>query len=389
MMDRRRVLSLLAVAGGLAWLRPSALLAASADELAGEGQAELTGGNVAKALILLHEAESKDPRNDRVQALLGRAYFQQGDARAALSHFTLAVRLNPEDTLSRLLADTISQFPMPAAKDGPGRDPSPSRTRPSRLAQEAKTEREALAKGAGKTARQGPWRVLIDAGHGGLDAGAAVGGLREADVALDLALRLARVLAAARNEVVIHLTRTADVSLPGWARAGLAGFYGADLLVSLHATRVSDPAAMGIAAYGYGREPSDALAALVARVENAAYGPGASWKSRGGEGLFLSAANDAVGQARFERGRELARSLMRAITAAAPLPTRTVGTAPLKLLEEADAPGIFLETGFLSNADDTVALGSPDKRQALAQALADALLATLRGVKMPPAAGRG
>ncbi|BAH75665.1 N-acetylmuramoyl-L-alanine amidase [Solidesulfovibrio magneticus] len=389
MMDRRRVLSFLAVAGGLAWLRPSALFAASADELAGEGQAELTGGNVAKALVLLHEAESKDPRNDRVQALLGRAYFQQGDARTALTHFTRAVRLNPEDTLSRLLADTISQFPMPAAKVGSGREPSPSRSRPSRLAQDAKAEREALAKGAGKSTRQGPWRVLLDAGHGGLDAGAAVGGLREADVTLDLALRLARALAPARNEVIIHLTRTADVSLPGWARAGLAGFYGADLLVSLHAARVSDPAAMGIAAYGYGREPSDAQAALVARVENAAYGPGASWKSRGGEGLFLAAANNAVGQDRFARGLELARAFMRAMPAAAPLPTRVAGSAPLKLLEEADAPALLLETGFLSNADDAAALGSPDKRQALAQALADAFLAALRGVKMPPAAGRG
>jgi N-acetylmuramoyl-L-alanine amidase len=389
-MDRRRALLLLAAVGGLAMLRPSVLLAASADELAGEGQAELTGGNVAKALVLLHEAESKDPRNDRVQALLGRAYFQQGDARTALTHFTLAVRLNPEDTLSRLLADTISQFPLPAAKGGSGRETSSSRSRPSKLAQDAKAEREALAKGAGKSSRQGPWRVLVDAGHGGLDAGAAVGGLREADVALDLALRLARALAAARNEVVIHLTRTADVSLPGWARAGLAGFYGADLLVSLHATRVSDPAAMGIAAYGYGREPSDALAGLVARVENAAYGPGASWKSRGGEGLFLAAANNAVGQDRFARGLELARAFIRAIPAAAPLPTRVAGSAPLKLLEEADAPGIFLETGFLSNADDVAALANPDKRQALAQALADALLAALRGeVKMPPAAGRG
>jgi N-acetylmuramoyl-L-alanine amidase len=373
----------------LAWLRPSALFAASADELAGEGQAELTGGNVAKALALLHDAESKDPRNDRVQALLGRAYFQQGDARAALRHFTLAVRLNPEDTLSRMLADAISQFPVPAAKGGPGREATTTRSRPSRLAQEAKAERETLAKGAGNNARQGPWRVLVDAGHGGLDAGAAVGGLREADVALDLALRMARALAPARSEVVVYLTRAADVSLPGWARAGLAGFYGADLLVSLHAARVSDPAAMGVVAYGYGREPSDALAALVARVENAAYGPGASWKSRGGDGLFLAAANDAVGQARLERGRELARAFIRAIPAASSLPPRAAGSAPLKLLEEADAPGIFLETGFLSNTDDAAALASPDKRHALAQALADALLATLRGVKMPPAAGRG
>ena len=108
-----------------------------------------------------------------------------------------------------------------------------------------------------------------------------------------------------------------------------------------------------------------------------------------GEGLFLAAANDAVGQARFARGRELARSLLQAMPASSPLPARIAGSAPFKLLEQADAPGLFLETGFLSNADAAAALGSPDKRQALAQALADALLAALRGVKMPPAAGRG
>ena len=373
-MNRRQALAFLGAAGLAAcWPRP--LLAASADELAGEGQAELTGGNVPKALALLLEAEAKDPRNDRVQALLGRAYFQQGDARSALSHFNLAVRINPEDTLSRLMAGTISQFPLPG---GSGREPASGRTRPSPLAREAQAEREALIGSAARPKRQGPPRLLLDPGHGGSDPGAVAGNLREADVTLDLALRLARLLAAAKDELALYLTRTADVTLPGWARAGLAGFYGADLCVSLHAARLVEPGAAGILVAGLARQPSDTLVALAARTENAAYGSGTSWTTRGGEGLFVAAVGEAAGQGRRERSRELAERLARAIPASSPMPVRGAAAGPFRLLAETEAPGLLIETGFLSNPDDAAALGNADKRQALARSLADAVLAVAR-----------
>ena len=375
-MNRRQALAFLGAAGLVAgW--PGRVFAASSDELAGEWQAELTGGNTAKALAILLEAEAKDPRNDRVQALLGRAYFQQGDARTALAHFTLAVRLNPEDTLSRLMAETISQFPLPAG-GAAGREPASGRSRPSQLAREAQAEREALLGAAARSKRPGPLRLLIDPGHGGTDAGGVASGLREADVTLDLALRLARLLAAAGDEASIHLTRTADVFLPGWARAGLAGFYGADLLVSLHAARVVDPGAAGVVVYSCAREPSDALAALVSRTENAAYGATASWTSRGGEELFVSAVREAAGQGRRGQSRDLAARLTRAIPAASPLPLRPAAAGPFRLLVEAEAPAVLVETGFLSHPDAAAALGNADKRQALARSLADAVLIVAR-----------
>ncbi|OLN31045.1 N-acetylmuramoyl-L-alanine amidase [Desulfovibrio sp. DV] len=381
-MNRRQALAFLAAAGLVA-CRPGLALADTADELAGAAQAELTGGNIAKALPLLLEAEAKDPRNDRVQALLGRAYFQQGDARAALPHFTLAVRLNPEDTVSRMLAETISQFPLPA-KGGQGQGGSVSRPRPSALAREAQAEREALIGRQVRPTRQGPVRVLLDPGHGGTDSGAGASGLREADVALDLSLRLARLLAAAKDVVAIQLTRTADVYLPGWARAGLVGFYDADLLVSLHATRVVEPTAAGIHVYAYARQPSDALAALVVRAENAAQGMGATWMARGGEGLFVSAVREAAGQDRHGRSRELATALVRALPANAPLPVRGAAAGPLGLLGEVDAAAVLVETGFLSHPDDAATLAIPDKRQALAGCLADAILAVARTLAPGP-----
>ncbi|WP_233498349.1 N-acetylmuramoyl-L-alanine amidase [Meiothermus sp. QL-1] len=76
-----------------------------------------------------------------------------------------------------------------------------------------------------------PPRVVLDAGHGGGDSGVVVGGLREKDLTLSLALRLRALLQAQGLEVV--LTRNADRDVPLLARAQYAST--AQVFVSLHA----------------------------------------------------------------------------------------------------------------------------------------------------------
>ena len=112
-MKRRHVLKLLGGAGTLLAISPGLLLGASSPhDLAVQGQELLTAGQLDKALEVLLEARRLDPRNDRVRALLGRLWFQRGDARRALEEFRLAVRLNPEDTLSRIMS--LPVFATPA-----------------------------------------------------------------------------------------------------------------------------------------------------------------------------------------------------------------------------------------------------------------------------------
>jgi N-acetylmuramoyl-L-alanine amidase len=370
-VNRRTVLAFLGLAGLALAGRPGFVFADSADELANQGQDALTDGNPAKALPILLEAQAKDPRNDRVEALLGRAYFQQGDARQALTHFSAAVRLNPEDTLSRIMVETISQFPQPPA--GAKSRETPAR-RSSPLAGEARAERQALLARNALARRDGPFRLLIDPGHGGPDGGAPGEGLREADVALDLSLRLARILAAVPNGPAVSLTRTADVALPGWARAALAGYYGADLVLSLHATRLStEPAVSGLAVYTFARTPTDALAGAAAKAENMASGRHAVDMGRGGQEYFARAVRQAAGTGHAVRAGALAGALARYWPAGSPLPLRGVGAGPFRLLAEADAPAILVEAGFLSNTGNAALLAVPEKRQALAKALADAL----------------
>jgi N-acetylmuramoyl-L-alanine amidase len=392
-VNRRRFVGLLGAAGAVLALGPGwALASESSHDLAVRGQDLLAAGQTDQALEVLLRARDMDPRNSRVFALLGRTYFQRGEARLALAAFRMAIRLNPEDTLSRMMVETIELFPLPlqaaaarSASDPSGRD-RPGNGRLSALEREAQAER-ALIKEKGRAARSaGPFRLLLDPGHGGSDPGAAGPGLREADVTLDLSLRLARVLAGYRDEVAVSLTRVADAGLPGWARAGLAGYYGADWFVSLHATRVVEARASGIGVLALDAKTSDPVAAAVARVENEAHGREAPDGGRGGETIFLRAVRQAAASGLERRGVDMAGRFLKALPKTSPLPPRPLATAPLRLLAEADTPAMLVEAGFLSNPSDAASLGSADARGAVAQALAQAVLAV---VQAGTAAGPG
>lgn len=384
-MKRRRCLELLGAAGAVLTVWPGLALAGdSAYELANRGQDLLAAGKIEEAVAVLAKARGLDPRNARVYALLGRAYFQRGHARRALAAFRLAVRLNPEDTLSRMMVETIELFPLPPkppagldARPDPQLDGRAPAGRPSALEREAQEERAGLLDTGRSPRAAGPFRLLLDPGHGGADPGAVSGGLREADVALDLSLRLARALASA-DGLTVSLTRVADVGLPGWARAGLAGYYGADWLLSLHATRLDDPKTSGLLALALDERASGSEAAAVAAVENWAFGGEAPDGGRGGESVFLRTVGLATARETWHRGLDLAGRFVAALPAGGVVAPRPLATAPVRELAAAGTPAVLVEAGFLSNAGDAARLAAAATRDALARALAKAVLAVVR-----------
>jgi len=86
--------------------------------------------------------------------------------------------------------------------------------------------------------------VCIDPGHGGHDPGAvAFDGLREKDVALDIAKKLATKLRSFELDVV--MTRETDVYITLLERAYIANEANADLFVSVHTNSVTSRQAHG------------------------------------------------------------------------------------------------------------------------------------------------
>ena len=91
-------------------------------------------------------------------------------------------------------------------------------------------------------------RVVIDAGHGGHDPGARGNGVNEAELTLDVALRLKKLLEK-QPGVDVVMTRDHDVFIPLEERTAIANRENADLFLSIHANASRNTSARGIETY--------------------------------------------------------------------------------------------------------------------------------------------
>jgi N-acetylmuramoyl-L-alanine amidase len=93
--------------------------------------------------------------------------------------------------------------------------------------------------------------VMIDPGHGGKDPGAiGFGGLREVDVILPVATRVAQILE--KNGIQVRMTRNADYFVGLDERVVMSRQAGANLFVSIHANSIDNrPDVNGLELYYY------------------------------------------------------------------------------------------------------------------------------------------
>ncbi|MCD8090793.1 MAG: N-acetylmuramoyl-L-alanine amidase [Clostridiales bacterium] len=93
-------------------------------------------------------------------------------------------------------------------------------------------------------------KIFIDPGHGGTNPGAiGIDGLKEAEINLDVSLRLGEILAGRGYD--IEYSHTGDETLSLAERANRANAWGADYFISIHCNSNSDPSIGGTETFYY------------------------------------------------------------------------------------------------------------------------------------------
>ncbi len=220
--------------------------------------------------------------------------------------------------------------------------------------------------------------VVIDAGHGGKDVGAiSVNGRYEKEVTLAIAREAARLLENS-GRVRVKLTRADDRFIPLGGRVAIARNARADLFVSIHADAALNAQARGASVYTLSAVASDAVAARLAARENKADIIG---------GVNLGVEAPEVGDIMIDLSRRatgnvsvaFAEVLQDELDSRIPFRGEFHHFAGFFVLKAPDVPSVLLETGYVSNVEDSEMLFSIAGRRKVADGIARAVERHLLG----------
>ena len=233
--------------------------------------------------------------------------------------------------------------------------------------------------------------VVVDAGHGGVDPGArGPGGVREKDVTLAVARRLAALLREDPS-LDVRMTRDRDTLIALRDRPRMAnrwrGQGGAPdrpaLFISIHANASPAASARGFETY-FLSEAKTEDARRVAEMENAAeqYEEPAA---RGDDLSFI--LNDLRQNLYLRESADWAEQIQRRLAAVHPGPNRGVKQAGFMVLNGAFMPAVLVELGFITHTGEERLLASSDRQTEMARQLARAVSDYLRQSPAVAAAG--
>ncbi len=213
-------------------------------------------------------------------------------------------------------------------------------------------------------------KIVIDAGHGGHDPG-AIGrsGLREKDVNLDIAKRLAILLKSEGVEVV--MTRNSDKFIPLDSRAAVANREQADLFVSIHSNANRVRSLNGFEAYCVATSVNDTKRALLA-AKNARLNLDSTCLL--GQSLDLKAILwDMLYTYNRAESIQLAREICKSVGNNLDIRVIGVKDARYEVLRSTRMPGVLVESGFLSNSKEERMLKNSFYRQKVAESIMDGI----------------
>jgi len=212
------------------------------------------------------------------------------------------------------------------------------------------------------TAANKRFTLVIDAGHGGNDAGAIGSFSKEKTINLKVALAFGQYVERNCPDVRIIYTRRTDVFVPLHERANIANRNKADLFVSIHTNALpGGKTARGLETYTLGmHRAADNLD--VAKRENSVILVEKDYKQHY-EGFDPNSAESYI-MFEFLQDRNMAKSVdmarfvQKRVCATANRPDKGVKQAGFLVLRETSMPSCLIELGFITTSDEERLLNS-------------------------------
>lgn len=227
-------------------------------------------------------------------------------------------------------------------------------------------------------AANGRFTLVIDAGHGGHDAGALGAISKEKDINLNVALAFGCYVEQNLPDVQVIYTRKTDVFIPLHQRADIANKAKADLFISVHTNSVvPGHYAKGFQVYTLGmHRAKDNLD--VAMRENSVISMEKGYQQtyqgfdpKSSESYIMF---EFMQNANMEKSVELARLIQRSVCSSANRIDKGVHQAGFLVLRESYMPSCLIELGFITAADEEEFLNSPDGIDAMAKGIYNAFV---------------
>lgn len=220
--------------------------------------------------------------------------------------------------------------------------------------------------------------LVIDAGHGGHDAGAIGAITKEKTINLNVALAFGRLVEQNCKDVKVIYTRKTDVFVPLHTRADIANKAKADLFISIHTNALPKKRiSRGIETYTLGmHRAADNLD--VAKRENSVILIEKDYKQRY-QGFDPNSSEsyimfEFIQDHNMAQSVELAKLVQKRTCATAGRQNKGVKQAGFLVLRETSMPSCLIELGFISTPDEEQFLHSDNGVEKLGRGIYQAFV---------------
>ena len=221
--------------------------------------------------------------------------------------------------------------------------------------------------------------LVIDAGHGGKDAGALGSYSKEKNVALKVALAFGGYVERNCPDVKVIYTRKTDVFIPLEQRANIANRNKADLFVSIHCNALPGrKISRGMETYTLGmHRAQDNLDVAKRENEVILYEKDykqryAGFDPRSSESYIMF---ELMQDNNMQQSVEMAKLVQQKTCASAGRQNKGVKQAGFLVLRETSMPSCLIELGFITTPDEERALNDPAKQDAYGRGIYQAFVA--------------